>query len=800
MLCVMAMGFGVCFGWSLSAPDTILLPDSLGPLRPPYHLAFGSSTDNIYVASESSDIIVVDGNTFERIKRINTGTPVGGALLVSQHNKLYCSHPQQGRIGIIDCATNTIVGSIPVGTRPTLLCYSSGSDKLYCGDATDRTVSVIDCATNGVLKVIPVGESLAAMQYDPTTSKVYVANYDAVRAISCSADSVVASIDEIEGAWSLCLNKRRQKLYVMRGHPYSYFADTVYVISTQVDSLIAEMACSSMDPSPSLACNEATDRLYAANDDNCEIREYDCVGDTLIRLGQRSFSTRAVGLFCDSVRNRLFCLLRSNYYNGELQILDCAPLTLISQAYLGREPSILEADPARCRIMSAEESAEHCVLTVFDSRNDTIEAIGAVPLHGWSQVMCHNPATGRLYDLWGSGLVGGLGVIDGQTNRVVGQGFLPRVGYEPTCSQTSNKVYFEVNRGPFAQERGLGVFDGSGDSLLKVIEMGRSGPSAFPYWCPYGDKVYCSTDAGIVVVDCATDSVVKAMPINDLVKWFEYLGNGHMLSFLREYLCLIDCKTDSIIVDSAIGSVFASAHTGDGEKLYLVRDGRLEVRSPSSLSLLKTVDWPSGSRAPTLVYSDTTRKLYWFSRGGYGDEDSVLAIDATSDTVTARMATSIPYRSACLGHTGRYVFCASNVDSTVRVYDTKVDSLVGTYRFLPAPSANPAIISNPEQSCVYVGGQDVILVFPDTPPGVEEAPSAKVRATRSGPTVIRGVLFLPQLLSPHSSLLSADGQKVLDLHTGANDVRALAPGVYFVKGPKTEDGRPGAVRKVVVAR
>jgi hypothetical protein len=94
-LVVVGLAFGLAGGLPLAVPDTILLPDSLGPLRPPYHLAFGGSSWNIYVASESSDIIVVDGETFQRIKRINTGTPVGGALLVSQHNKLYCSYPMQ---------------------------------------------------------------------------------------------------------------------------------------------------------------------------------------------------------------------------------------------------------------------------------------------------------------------------------------------------------------------------------------------------------------------------------------------------------------------------------------------------------------------------------------------------------------------------------------------------------------------------------------------------------------------------------------------------------------------------------
>jgi hypothetical protein len=79
-------------------------------------------------------------------------------------------------------------------------------------------------------------------------------------------------------------------------------------------------------------------------------------------------------------------------------------------------------------------------------------------------------------------------------------------------------------------------------------------------------------------------------------------------------------------------------------------------------------------------------------------------------------------------------------------------------------------------------------------PGIaEETPVAEVRPTNAA-TIVRGVLFLPpSLLSPPSSLLSIDGRKVLDLHSGANDVSRLTPGVYFVREAQ-------AVRKVVVTR
>jgi hypothetical protein len=76
--------------------------------------------------------------------------------------------------------------------------------------------------------------------------------------------------------------------------------------------------------------------------------------------------------------------------------------------------------------------------------------------------------------------------------------------------------------------------------------------------------------------------------------------------------------------------------------------------------------------------------------------------------------------------------------------------------------------------------------------------------TRSGPTVVRGVLELPRKSGtvpaglgtvPIFALLDISGRKVLDLHPGANDVSRLSPGVYFVS-----ERSAAAVHKVVIQR
>jgi hypothetical protein len=104
-------------------------------------------------------------------------------------------------------------------------------------------------------------------------------------------------------------------------------------------------------------------------------------------------------------------------------------------------------------------------------------------------------------------------------------------------------------------------------------------------------------------------------------------------------------------------------------------------------------------------------------------------------------------------------------------------------------------------------GEDTVvtaaMAWIDSTAGVSEnrEPPVAYHSTLSA-TINRGVLYLAGATNPTpqaASLLDISGRRVVNLRPGANDVRALAPGVYFVRGPKTEDGRPAStVRKVVL--
>jgi hypothetical protein len=88
----------------------------------------------------------------------------------------------------------------------------------------------------------------------------------------------------------------------------------------------------------------------------------------------------------------------------------------------------------------------------------------------------------------------------------------------------------------------------------------------------------------------------------------------------------------------------------------------------------------------------------------------------------------------------------------------------------------------------------------DPNPAIAQTTESEVRMTNGGATVVRGVLFLTARASSSAScLLDVSGRKVLDLHPGANDVRGLSPGVYFVREAQAQT-QTQAVHKVVVTR
>jgi YVTN family beta-propeller protein len=145
-------------------------------------------------------------------------------------------------------------------------------------------------------------------------------------------------------------------------------------------------------------------------------------------------------------------------------------------------------------------------------------------------------------------------------------------------------------------------------------------------------------------------------------------------------------------------------------------------------------------------------------------------------------------------------------DSIACSYNWGGDSLIWGENFVcVVPLEDQAAITNNLGfGSPFAGNLEVYPVYRVNPSAaLEEAAGPEVRVTKL-PTLIRGVLWLPSASSHKpqaASLMDATGRKVMNLKPGANDVRGLAPGEYFMREvPQAPSAKPQAVHKIVIAR
>jgi hypothetical protein len=141
------------------------------------------------------------------------------------------------------------------------------------------------------------------------------------------------------------------------------------------------------------------------------------------------------------------------------------------------------------------------------------------------------------------------------------------------------------------------------------------------------------------------------------------------------------------------------------------------------------------------------------------------------------------------------------------VYNWGTDSLIPGENFVCAVplEAQAATTNNLGLGSPFAGNLEVYPMYRvGFAAEVEESPKPQATSPKLGPTIVRGVLLMAgtrdEGQGTRDELLDISGRKVMDLHPGANDVRMLAPGVYFVVTPPPSSSLPEGEREGVRRR
>jgi YVTN family beta-propeller protein len=466
------------------------------------------------------------------------------------------------------------------------------------------------------------------------------------------------------------------------------------------------------------------------------------------------------------VTNRIYV---PNSGDGTVTVIDGATNdTALVPA--GNQPNAVAVNPVTNRIY-VPNSGDSTVTVIDGATNDT----ALVPAGNEPYAVAVNPVTNKIYVT--NHLSDDVTVIDGATNgtTTVPAGDYP---FGVAVNPVTNKVYV-MNGG----SNNVTVIDGATNDTA-LVPVGLE-----PLYAAVDlatNKVYVSCNDGrtVTIIDGLT-SDTTTIPA--------------------------DASTRSLVVNPVLNKVYVAM----SNDTVLVIDGA--TNSTNTVAV--------GNNPHALALNPVTNRVYVANYDG----DNVTVIDeAPFNDTKVRVAMNLvpgcttslarpelsgkgvnrwtPRRTTMMGVLNRVgagqvawdwaaVTSGAGTDSITWEYSWGGDSLImGENLVCVVPlEAQAAVANNLGLGTPFAGNLEVYPVYRmESHGGAEERTSAERRMANE-PTIVRGMLFLPERPSPSTScLVDASGRQVMELCSGANDVRALAPGVYFV----TE--RPQAVRKIVL--
>jgi YVTN family beta-propeller protein len=261
-------------------PDTLIVIDTTTDAileRVPldnyvFGLAVNSSTGHVYLANyHANTVTVLDGETTTVIDTISGNFNQPQLIAINETtNRVYVTNDKGGGqlnpsfVTVIDGATNTIVGSIPVGSSPHGIAVNPVDNQIYISAAgNDPGLTIVDGTTDTVVTTIPLAVSVSGIGIDTTLNRIYIADSFGNRvSVVDGASATVTHIDSTPFPVSIAVDSVRHRAYVSNQGDLGGFGSVVSVIDTSTNTLVEQVRVGAGALMNLLDVDPATAKVY----------------------------------------------------------------------------------------------------------------------------------------------------------------------------------------------------------------------------------------------------------------------------------------------------------------------------------------------------------------------------------------------------------------------------------------------------------------------------------------------------------------------------------------------------------
>jgi YVTN family beta-propeller protein/VCBS repeat-containing protein len=195
------------------------------------------SSQPLNIAFDNNGLGYVTGGNANRVTIINlatntvvgnlplTGRPAGATVTPDGAYLWVTSQLAPARISVISTATHQVVTTIPMGSYPTVVKFNNAGTLAYVTNQFSNKVYVVNTATNTVTTQIPVGQTPIDIQLNADSTRAYVTNFSginpndlhpgSVSVIDLTTNAVTATIPVGNGPVGSSITPDGTHLYVV---------------------------------------------------------------------------------------------------------------------------------------------------------------------------------------------------------------------------------------------------------------------------------------------------------------------------------------------------------------------------------------------------------------------------------------------------------------------------------------------------------------------------------------------------------------------------------------------------------
>ena len=398
-----------------------------------------------YVANSGNNTLsVIDVATHTTVGTI----PVPGrpSLLVTNAagTRAYVSLQVVDRVGVVDLATSSVVATAPVGSNPFFLTLSGDEAFLYVNDNGGDTVTVIDTATNTVATTLTIGLAPQGNATTPDGVSVWVADtFGTVSVIDTATNTVTSTFNASPPGRS---SVPRGIVFTPDG-AFAYLANLTgnqcVVINTATQRIVTTIP-TGLQPFDNAITPDGA-RVYQSNTGSNTVSVINTATNTVVATVPVGAIPAGVAVTPDGA-----FVYVSHFGGSSVSVIDTATNTVVATVPVGTAPigiafafvtvapPVLTTDNAAVPVNEGQTAGN--TGTVTDANGDTVTltaSVGTVVNNGngtwsWSFTTSDGPAQSQTVTITGDD----------------GQGGVSSTSFDLTVNNVSPAIVNVSNNGP----------------------------------------------------------------------------------------------------------------------------------------------------------------------------------------------------------------------------------------------------------------------------------------------------------------------------------------------------------------